>query len=117
MGLVPGLLLYHPIFLLTAAFVIKVRGWLAMIGGPLDPEGRLGRGLVMASNSFVAITGLQVAITSMIRVYEGALSEHGYLVPIFDDLESRDMATYYECHLSRGLGAFHDQDFLNLFVR
>lgn len=112
---IPGLILYHPVFLLTSAFIIKVRSWLDVVG--LDPDGRVGRGLVMASNSFVAVAGCQIMITSMVRVYEGALDEDGYVAPIFDDFESRDMSTWYECHLRQGWGAFSDQDFLNLFVR
>lgn len=112
--LLPALLFYHWIFLLVAAFVIKVRSWLSFF---VDPDSRVGRGLVMASNSFVAIVGLQIMITSMVRVYEGVQSTSGYFAPILDDVASRDIETWYECHLSAGWGAFSDQDFLNLFVR
>lgn len=111
----PGLLLYYPVFALAAAFIIKVRAWLSFCG--VDPDSRFGRGLVMASNSFVAVAAFQTLITSMIRVYAGELSQHGYLAPPRDDFESRHLETWYECHLSQGWGAFHDQDFLNLFVR
>lgn len=111
----PALFLYYPVFALAAAFIIKVRSWLNFLG--INPDGRLGRGLVMASNSFVAVTAFQTLITSMIRVYAGELSENGYLVPIRDDFESRHLSIWFECHLSQGWGAFKDQDFLNLFVR
>mmetsp|Transcript_123495 Transcript_123495/g.394990 ORF Transcript_123495/g.394990 Transcript_123495/m.394990 type:complete len:192 (+) Transcript_123495:804-1379(+) len=113
--IVPGCVLYYPVFLLAAAFVVKLRQWLKFCG--VDPDGRLGRGLVMASNSFVVVAAFQTLITSMIRVYSGALSRHSYWQPITDDMASRRIETWYECHLSRGFGALQDQDFLNLFVR
>jgi len=111
----PALVLYYPVFLGAAAFVVKVRQWLKFVG--VDPDGRLGRGLVMASNSFVVVAAFQTLITSIIRVYAGALSQHSYFEPIVDDISSRRIQTWYECHLSQGLGAFKDQDFLNLFIR
>jgi len=110
----PAFVLFFWIFLFAAAFVIKIRTWLRFIN--LDPDGRFGRGLVMASNSFVAVTALQTLITGMVRVYVGVMSA-GYLTPVLDDVQSRHLATWYECHLNEGWGAFHDQDFLNLFVR
>mmetsp|Transcript_15150 Transcript_15150/g.25935 ORF Transcript_15150/g.25935 Transcript_15150/m.25935 type:complete len:122 (+) Transcript_15150:2-367(+) len=113
--LLPSLVIYYWVFLLATAFIIKSRSWLSLIS--IDPDGRLGRGLVMASNSFVAIAGLQTLITSMIRVYAGQMNKFGYLSPVQDDMGSRRLKTWYECHLSQGWGAFHDQDFLNLFVR
>jgi len=98
-----------------AAFIIKIRGWLRLVN--IDPDGRFGRGLVMASNSFVAVAALQTLITSMVRVYLGGWSG-GYFHPIRDDMASRNIHTWYECHLSAGvMEAFKDQDFLNLFVR
>lgn len=113
--LVPAMLIYYWVFLFTAAFIIKSRQWIAMCG--IDPEGRFGRGLVMASNSFAAIVGNQILITAMIRVFAGQWSRYGYMVPIKDDRDSRHYESYYACHLSKGWGAFHDQDFMNLFVR
>lgn len=113
--LLPALVLYYWVFLLAAGFIIKIRAWLKSCG--IDPDGRLGRGLVMASNSFVASSGLQMLITAMIRVYSGQLHRFGYMAPIKSDIHSRHLSTFYECHLSQGWGAFHDQDFLNLFVR
>jgi len=112
---IPALVLYHPVFLAAAAFVVKVRQWLKFVG--VDPDGRLGRGLVMAGNSFVVVSACQSMITSMIRVYAGQLSRQGYLMPLWDDISSRRLSTWYECHLSQGTLAFRDQDFLNLFVR
>lgn len=111
----PALVLYYPVFLAAAAYIVKVRQWLVFIG--VEPDSRAGRGFVMASNSFVAVSAFQTMITSMIRVYAGELSRHGYFVPMFDDIASRHLSTWYECHLSMGVAAFHDQDFLNLFVR
>lgn len=113
--LVPALILYYWVFLFAASFIIKIRSLLGLVG--IDPEGRVGRGLVMASNSFVAVAGLQMLITAMIRVYSGQMSKFGYLMPIYDDVNSRHLQTWFDCHLSQGWGAFHDQDFLNLFVR
>jgi hypothetical protein len=113
--LLPALFIYYWVFLFTAAFVIKLRQWLTVIG--IDPESRFGRGLVMASNSFAAIVGNQMLITAMIRVFAGQWSAHGYMTPIEDDLDSRHYDTYYACHLSKGWGAFNDQDFMNLFIR
>jgi len=113
--LVPSLFVYYWVFILVAAFVIKSRQWLKLIG--IDPEGRFGRGLIMASNSFAAIVGNQMLITAMIRVFAGQWATHGYMIPIQDDKDSRHYDTYYACHLSKGWGAFHDQDFLNLFIR
>lgn len=111
----PALVLYYPVFLAAAAFIVQARQLVKLFG--VDPEGRVGRGLVMASNSFVAVAAFQTLITSMIRVYSGALSHHSWWTPIADDILSRRIETWYECHLRQGLGAFHDQDFLNLFVR
>mmetsp|Transcript_108371 Transcript_108371/g.312220 ORF Transcript_108371/g.312220 Transcript_108371/m.312220 type:complete len:169 (-) Transcript_108371:178-684(-) len=111
----PALILYHPVFLAAAAFVVQVRQWLKCIG--VDADGRLGRGLIMASNSFVVVCACQTMITAVIRVYSGGLMKQGYLVPLLDDVASRHLSTWYECHLSQGVAAFHDQDFLNLFVR
>lgn len=112
---IPALLFYYPVFLMAAGFIIKIRAWLQVLG--IDPDGRAGRGLVMASNSFVAVASFQSLITSMIRVYQGTVSRHGYLTPLKDDMASRNLQIWYECHLRAGLGAFRDQDFLNLFVR
>lgn len=112
--LMPAFIAYVWIFLCAAAFVIKIRSWLQIVG--VDPDTRFGRGLVMASNSFVAVAALQTLITAMVRAYVGVMA-HGYSMPIRDDVNSRDLKTWYECHLKQGWGAFHDQDFLNLFVR
>lgn len=112
---VPALILYYPVFLLAGAFIIKIRSWLRALG--IDPESRAGRGLVMASNSFVAVGAFQCMVSSMIRVYSGTMSTHGYFTPLKDDFCSRSLQIWYECHLRDGLGAFRDQDFLNLFVR
>merc|ERR1712138_220588 len=98
--LIPALIVYYWVFLLSAAFIIKIRTWLRLVN--VDPDGRAGRGLVMASNSFVAVAGLQMLITGMIRVYSGQLSTFGYMAPIKGDIASRHFATWYECHLSRG---------------
>eukprot|EP00927_Polykrikos_kofoidii_P023594 TRINITY_DN21685_c0_g1_i1.p1 TRINITY_DN21685_c0_g1~~TRINITY_DN21685_c0_g1_i1.p1 ORF type:complete len:362 (+),score=48.88 TRINITY_DN21685_c0_g1_i1:132-1217(+) len=112
--LAPAFIIFVWIFLIAAAFIIKIRAWLRVIG--IDSDGRFGRGFVMASNSFVAVAALQTLITAMVRVYVGVMAR-GYTMPIWDDINSRDLATWYECHLSQGWAAFHDQDFLNLFVR
>lgn len=113
--LMPALALYAWVYLITAFFIINVRSWLRWAG--VDPNSPLGRGLVMAGNSFVAVTALQTLITSMTRIYVGGFAMDRYLEPIMDDMSSRSLRTWYQCHLSQGLGAFHDQDFLNLFVR
>lgn len=115
--LIPAMVLYYPVFLLAAAFVIKIREWLALLG--VDPTGRVGRGLVMATNSFVVVAAFQAMITGMVRVYAGQMSGGlvSYLVPLRNDVASRHLDIWYDCHLSQGWGAFHDQDFLNLFVR
>ncbi|CAE8625859.1 unnamed protein product [Polarella glacialis] len=112
---IPGMILYYPVFLLAAGFIIKMRASLTLVG--IDPESRSGRGLVMATNSFVAVASFQAMITSMIRVYSGSLLRHSYFTPLRDDFASRKLAVWYECHLMQGFAAFHDQDFLNLFVR
>jgi hypothetical protein len=111
----PALILYYPVFALAGAFIIKFGDSLRFIG--IDAESRFGRGLVMASNSFVAVAAFQILITSMIRSYSGELFENGYWMPLDDDIKSRHLSIWYECHLRNGWGAFHDQDFLNLFVR
>merc|ERR1712226_131761 len=43
--LMPALILYYWVFLLSAGFIIKIRGWLKLMS--IDPDGRLGRGFVM----------------------------------------------------------------------
>merc|ERR1712217_188556 len=111
----PALFVYYPVFAVAAAFIIKIRGWLDSVG--IDPDGRFGRGLVMATNSFVAVISLQTLIASMIRVYSGSMSANGYIAVVSDDFHSRHFSTWSECHLSQGWGAFSDQDFLNLFIR
>eukprot|EP00933_Yihiella_yeosuensis_P022762 TRINITY_DN17856_c0_g5_i2.p1 TRINITY_DN17856_c0_g5~~TRINITY_DN17856_c0_g5_i2.p1 ORF type:complete len:194 (+),score=8.86 TRINITY_DN17856_c0_g5_i2:130-711(+) len=113
--ILPGVLVYYPLFLLCSGFIVKIRQLLTEAG--VDPESRTGRGVVMAANSFVAVVAFQLITTSMIRVYVGTMSRHGYLRPISDDIESRSLTTWYECHLKQGLAAFYDQDFLNLFLR
>lgn len=114
--LLPGLALFFWIFLFAAGFIIKIRGWLEAFG--IEPDGRFGRGFVMACNSFVAVVALQTMITGMVRVYAGVWSKGGYFTPVMDDLSSRHLTTWYECHLLRGFkAALRDQDFLNLFVR
>merc|ERR1712098_559320 len=97
----PALIVYYWVFLASAAFILKSRTWLALVG--LDPEGRIGRGLIMATNSFVGVSGLQMLITAMIRVYAGQLATHGYMSPIKGDVASRHFATWYECHLRKGV--------------
>lgn len=99
---IPALIIYYPVFLLAAAFIIKFRSWLELLG--LNPDGRAGRGLVMASNSFVAVVSIQTMIASIIRVYFGDAWSQGYLAPLKDDVASRSSKTFYECHLRAGMG-------------
>lgn len=110
---IPALLIYYPVFLIASAFIIKFRSWLESLG--VNPDGRAGRGLVMASNSFVAVVSIQTMIASIIRVYFGAW-KMGYLAPLRDDVDSRSSRVFYECHLRAG-SAFKDPDFVNLFLR
>lgn len=116
--LLPALLIYHWIFLLVAAGLVKSRGWVAALG--LDPtESRLGRAIVMGTNSFLSCMGIQVLVTSMVRVYAGEWSA-GYMTPLSNDYASRRFDVWYACHLGRAgwtMKLFKDQDFINLFLR
>jgi len=116
--LLPALLIYHWIFLLVAAGLVKSRGWVATLG--LDPaESRLGRAIVMGTNSFLSCMGIQVLVTSMVRVYAGEWSA-GYMTPLTNDYASRRFDVWYACHLGRAgwtMKLFKDQDFINLFLR
>merc|ERR1712070_791025 len=95
----PAIIIYHPVFVAAGAIVVKMRKWLEMAG--MDPDSRLGRGIIMALSSFVTIVGLQVLISAMARVYAGELGE-GYLTPLKDDWASRHMDTWIECHMRKG---------------
>jgi len=115
----PALVLYYWIFLLVAAGLVKSRTWVANLG--LDPnESRLGRALVMGTNSFMSCMGIQVLVTSMVRVYAGEWSA-GYMTPLTNDFASRRMDVWFACHFGKAGGftmkLFKDQDFINLFLR
>merc|ERR1719321_2437582 len=115
----PALVLYYWIFLLVCAGLVKSRTWVAGLG--LDPaESRLGRAIVMGTNSFMSCMGVQVLVTSMVRVYAGEWSA-GYMTPLSNDFASRRLDVWYACHLGKAAGdssrLFKDQDFINLFLR
>lgn len=112
----PGGFVYHWIFLIVAAGLVKSRSWVAMLG--MDPDGRFGRALVMGTNSFMSCTGTQLLVTCMVRVYAGEWRS-GYLGPLKNDFLSRRLSVWYSCHLEKGFSwqMFLDQDFINLFVR
>jgi len=116
--LIPALIVYYWIFLLISAGLVKSRTWVANIG--FDPaESRFGRALVMGTNSFMSCMGIQVLVTSMVRVYAGEW-ESGYLVPLTNDFLSRRVDVWYACHLGKvgfSTKLFKDQDFINLFLR
>lgn len=115
--LVPAVFFYYWIFLIMGCLIVKSRVWVKRYLG-LDPDGRFARGLILASNSFMAVVGLQSMMTSMVRVYAGQWIEHGYMIPVKDDYWSRRFVTWYQCHVShKGFEAFQDQDFSNLFIR
>jgi hypothetical protein len=116
--LLPALFLYAWIYLLVAAGLVKSRTWIGNLG--VDPEGRVGRALIMGTNSFMSCMGIQVLVTSMVRVYAGELSA-GYFTPLTNDYSSRRLDVWYACHLGKAAGdssrLFKDQDFINLFLR
>lgn len=114
--LIPALIVYHWIFMAVAAGLVKSRTWVAAIG--LDPESRSGRALVMGTNSFLSCMGIQILVTSMVRVYAGEWNG-GYFVPLKNDFLSRRLEVWYTCHLGKGISfdIFWDQDFVNLFIR
>lgn len=111
--LIPALLVYHWIFLLTAAVLVKSRSWVALMG--IDAESKFGRAMVMGVNSFTSCLGIQVMVTCMVRVYAGQWNT-GYLTPLKNDFWSRRFPVWYACHLSEG-PQISDQDFINLFLR
>lgn len=111
--IVPAFLCYYWLFLGLAAGVVQSRSWVQKLG--VDPEGRFGRAMVMGVNSFISGMGIQLLVTSMVRVYAGQWKS-GYLVPLKNDFWSRKIEIWYQCHLSRGIKNA-DQDFYNLFVR
>mmetsp|Transcript_53102 Transcript_53102/g.160887 ORF Transcript_53102/g.160887 Transcript_53102/m.160887 type:complete len:343 (-) Transcript_53102:37-1065(-) len=116
--LFPALVVYYWIFLVVGAVFVKSRSWVELMG--LDPESRFGRALVMGANSFMSCMGIQVLVTSMVRVYAGEWSGGGYLAPLRNDFLSRRLDVWYACHLGKGVTVaemLQDQDFINLFVR
>ncbi|CAJ1386870.1 unnamed protein product [Effrenium voratum] len=114
--LVPALVLYPWIFWVVAAGLVKSRLWIGSLG--FDPESRFGRALVVGTNSFMSVMGIQVLVTCMVRTYAGEWS-NGYLGPLWNDLLVRRLQVWYTCHLRHATvkQMMMDQDFINLFVR
>lgn len=115
--LFPALVVYYWIFMVVCTVFVKSRAWVATIG--LNPESRFGRALVMGTNSFMSCMGIQVLVTSMVRVYAGEW-QGGYLGPLRNDFLSRRLDVWYSCHLGKGVSTIEmlqDQDFINLFIR
>lgn len=111
--LIPALLVYHWIFLIAAAVLVKSRSWVAMLG--ISAEGKFGRAMVMGVNSFTSCLAIQTLVTCMVRVYAGQWNS-GYLTPLKNDFWSRRFPVWYACHLVNG-PQIDDQDLCNLFLR
>eukprot|EP00416_Gambierdiscus_australes_P026242 CAMPEP_0171064290 /NCGR_PEP_ID=MMETSP0766_2-20121228/6189_1 /TAXON_ID=439317 /ORGANISM="Gambierdiscus australes, Strain CAWD 149" /LENGTH=477 /DNA_ID=CAMNT_0011520307 /DNA_START=61 /DNA_END=1494 /DNA_ORIENTATION=+ len=112
-----ALFVYYWIFMVVCAVFVKSRSWVRFLR--LDPESRFGRALVMGTNSFMSCMGIQVLVTSMVRVYAGEW-RGGYLAPLRNDFLSRRLDVWYSCHLGKNISTvemLQDQDFINLFLR
>lgn len=114
--LLPALILYPWIFWAVAAGLVKSRVWISSLN--FDPESRFGRALVVGTNSFISVMGIQVLVTCMVRTYAGEWSS-GYLTPLWNDFLVRRLRVWYTCHLRHATfqEMVLDQDFINLFVR
>eukprot|EP00811_Abedinium_folium_P009066 NODE_18379_length_896_cov_1.830949.p2 GENE.NODE_18379_length_896_cov_1.830949~~NODE_18379_length_896_cov_1.830949.p2 ORF type:complete len:200 (-),score=58.90 NODE_18379_length_896_cov_1.830949:297-812(-) len=114
--LLPALVAYFWIYLIVAAVLVYSRSWVARFN--VNAESHLGRALVMGTNSFTTCMGIQVLVTSMVRVYAGELKA-GYTRPLWNDYLSRRLHVWFYCHLGKGLSSqiLFDQDFINLLVR
>eukprot|EP00913_Durusdinium_trenchii_P033305 g31180.t1 len=104
----------HLIFWAVAAGLVKSRVWISSLN--FDPESRFGRALVVGTNSFLSVMGIQVLVTCMVRTYAGEWSS-GYLTPLWNDFLVRRLRVWYTCHLRHATfqEMVLDQDFINLF--